>query len=79
MQVEVDMKCMETNFGGHGLSGFRDFALFRLPSKVDKFPFQIMDYIVHGVKYVTMYMYNAFIDLLGVQIVISLYCRYCQF
>ena len=22
MQVEVDRKCMETNFGGHGISGF---------------------------------------------------------
>ena len=22
MQVEVDMKCMQTNFLGHGLSGF---------------------------------------------------------
>ena len=24
MQVAVDVKCMETKFGGHGLSGFRD-------------------------------------------------------
>ena len=30
MQIEVDMKCMQTNFGGCGPSGFRDFAL---PSK----------------------------------------------
>ena len=59
MQIRIDELCMCTNFGGHGLSSFRDFALFRLPSKVDKFPFQIMDYyIVHGVKYVTMYVYN---------------------
>ena len=28
MQVEVDMKCMETNFGELGLSYFRDFAKF---------------------------------------------------
>ena len=24
MQVEIDVKCMHTNFGGHGLSGFGD-------------------------------------------------------
>ena len=28
MQAEVDVKCMETNFGGHDISGFRDFAPF---------------------------------------------------
>ena len=28
MQVEVDVKCMQTNFGGCGLSGFGDFAHF---------------------------------------------------
>ena len=44
MQVEVDLKCMETNFGGHGPSGFGDFAPFCLPSKLAKFPFQIIDY-----------------------------------
>ena len=26
MQIEVDVKCIQTNFGGHGHSGFRDFA-----------------------------------------------------
>ena len=26
MQVEVDVKCMQTNFGGCGFSGFEDFA-----------------------------------------------------
>ena len=29
MQVEVDMICMKTNFGGHGLSSFRDLLLFK--------------------------------------------------
>ena len=24
MQVEIDVKCMHTDFGGHGLSGFED-------------------------------------------------------
>ena len=28
MQVEVDVKCMQTNFCGHGLSGFGDSARF---------------------------------------------------
>ena len=36
MQVEVDVKCMQTNFGGCGLSGFGDFALFQ---KRPNFPF----------------------------------------
>ena len=29
MQVEVDVKCMQTNFGGHGIFDFGDFAPFR--------------------------------------------------
>ena len=29
MQVGVDVKCMHTNFGGHGLSGFGDNASFK--------------------------------------------------
>ena len=45
MQVGIDVKCMHNNFGGHGLSGFRDLSNFRLPSKTAKFPFQTMDYI----------------------------------
>ena len=28
MQLEVDVKCMETNFSGHGTSSFGDFASF---------------------------------------------------
>ena len=28
MQVEVDVKCMQTNFGGRGLFGCRDIATF---------------------------------------------------
>ena len=44
MQVEVDLKCMKTNFCGHGPSGFGDFAPFCLPSKLAEFLFQIIDY-----------------------------------
>ena len=29
MQVEVDVKCMEANFGGRGSSGFGDMATFQ--------------------------------------------------
>ena len=47
MQVEVDLKCMQFNFGGHGLFGFGDFAPFSLPSKRSKFPFGPWA-IVHG-------------------------------
>ena len=38
IQVEVDVKCMQTNFGGPGLSSFGDFARFCLPSKQPNFP-----------------------------------------
>ena len=33
MQVEVDVKCMETNFGGRDLSHFGVMVPFCLPSK----------------------------------------------
>ena len=29
MQVGIDVTCMHTNFGGHGLSGFGDIATFK--------------------------------------------------
>ena len=38
MQVEVDLKCMQTNFGGRGFFGFGDFAPFCLPSNSQNFP-----------------------------------------
>ena len=44
MQVEVDVKCMETNFGGRGLSSFGDFAPFCLPSKTAKISLRTMNY-----------------------------------
>ena len=47
MQVEVDVKCMQTNFGGCSLSHFRDLAPFCLPSKRQKFPFRPWT-IAHG-------------------------------
>ena len=50
MQVEVDVKCMQTNFGGLGLFGFGDFAPFYLPSNLTKFPFLTMDYSPWGSK-----------------------------
>ena len=40
MQVEIDVTCMHTNFGGRDLSGFGDTAT----SKMAKFPFRPMDY-----------------------------------
>ena len=30
MQVEVDVKCMQTKYGDHGLSSFRDIATFKI-------------------------------------------------
>ena len=29
MQVGIDVKCMHTNFGGSGLSGFEDTTTFK--------------------------------------------------
>ena len=40
MQVEIDVKCMRTNFGGCTFSGFGDTATF----KTANFPFLTMDY-----------------------------------
>ena len=47
MQVEVDVKCMETNFGRCSLSGFGVMAPFCLPSKQPNFSFGPWT-IVHG-------------------------------
>ena len=44
MQVVIDVKCMHTNFGGCVFSVL-EILLF---SKMAKFPFPTMDYIVHG-------------------------------
>ena len=44
MQVEVDVKCMETNFGRHSFSDFGDFTPYLLPSKTANLPFPTMDY-----------------------------------
>ena len=44
MQVEVDVKCMENNFSGHGLSGIGVMVPFCLPSKTSKISLQTMDY-----------------------------------
>ena len=44
MQVEVDMKCMQTNFDGHSLFGFGVMAPFCLPSKMAKISLRTMDY-----------------------------------
>ena len=41
------MKCMETNFGGCGISGFEVMAPFGLPSKTAKISLRPWT-IVHG-------------------------------
>ena len=40
MQVGIDVTCMQTNYGGHGLFGSEILLL----SKTAKFPFLPMDY-----------------------------------
>ena len=47
MQIEGDLKCMQTNFGGRGFSGFGDFGPFCLLSKRQIFPSRPWT-IVHG-------------------------------
>ena len=48
MQIEVDVKCMQNNFGGRGLSGFRVMAPFIFFQKRPNFPFGPWTIIVHG-------------------------------
>ena len=48
MQVEVDVICMQTNFGGCGPFSFGDLAPYCFPSKMAKISLQTMGYIVHG-------------------------------
>ena len=50
MQVEVDVKCMQTKFGEHSLSSFGDLAPYSLPSKTAKVSLQTMDYSPLGSK-----------------------------
>ena len=40
MQVDVDVKCMQTNFCGRDLSGFGDFVLFVCLQKQPNFTFR---------------------------------------
>ena len=42
MQIEVDVKCIQTNFGGHGFAGFGDIATFHL-QKWPNFPLRIIE------------------------------------
>ena len=50
MQVEVDLKHMQTNFGGRGIFGFGDFAPFSFAFKTAKISLQTMDYSPWGSK-----------------------------
>ena len=50
MHIEVDMKCMQTKFGGRGLSNFEDFAFFLFAFKTAKISLQTMDYSPWGSK-----------------------------
>ena len=50
MQVEVDVKCMQTNFDRRSLSGFGVTAPFCLPSKMAKISLLTMDYSPGGQK-----------------------------
>ena len=52
MQVEVDVKCVQTNFGGHGISSVSEimFSFLKLPSKTAKISLRTMGYSPWGSK-----------------------------
>ena len=52
MQIEVIVKCMQSEFSGHASLVSESFCSFLFPFKklMAKFPFQIMDYSPWGVK-----------------------------
>ena len=50
MQVQVDLKHMQTKFGGCSLFYFGDFAPFHMLSKMAKVSFWTMDYSPWGSK-----------------------------
>ena len=50
MQVEIDVKCMQTNFGGCGHFSFGDFACLSFAFKTAKFSLWTMDYSPWGQK-----------------------------
>ena len=50
MQVEVDVKCMQTDFGGCDLSCFGDFVHFSFAFRTAKISLPTMDYSPWGQK-----------------------------
>ena len=50
MQVRVDLKRVQTNFGGCDFSGFGDFAHFSFAFKTAKISLQTMGYSPWGSK-----------------------------
>ena len=50
MQVEIDVKRMETKFGGRGFSGFGDFGPLSLALKTAKISLRTMGYSSWGSK-----------------------------
>ena len=75
MQVVVDVKHMQTNFGGSGLSGFGNFSRFCLPSNLAKFPFQTMGYSPWGSK--NLFYWNQLKKFM--QVGVNATCMYTNF
>ena len=50
VQVEVDVKCMQINFGGRGFFGFGDFGSLLFVFKTAKISLWTMDYSPWGSK-----------------------------
>ena len=77
MQVEVDVKCMQTNFGGHDLFGFRVMAPFCLPSKMAKISLRTMGYSPWGSK--NLIDWNWLKKFMQVQVEVDLKCMQINF
>ena len=56
MQIEVDVKCMQTNFGRRDLSGFGDFVPFSVAFKIASFSSN--HGIVHGAQKIELTQKN---------------------
>ena len=63
MQVEIDVKCMQTDFGGCNLFGFGDFTPFHT-FQTTKFSLLTMDYSPPTIKEYTCMYYTLLFDLM---------------
>ena len=68
MKVEVNVKCIQTNFGRHGFSGFRDFA----PQIWPKFHFGQWTTVLGSKKIIGHHNYLIFLEFYFCDIIQSI-------